>query len=255
MPTLQLELGCAVNHLEGELDLTVSGGRFVSSDPSSDPPLIRRLRVKNDDEERSRVVTRNDETGVSAADLRSAAEHLEVFEPHGPSMLRWAREVSRPSPWPWKLSSRRKHPGLYLNPLTIADEAERHRLVGDGARPGPAMVTWLVAALFVSIFSLVQVGCDEVPPNGLQLFAIYAGFASNAGPACARGIDTTSYCIHVMEAAGFPFRLLRLGASERPFPYLATWLQPFAGLAVGIPFLFLLLALGNDFRTGLDSSG
>ena len=99
-----------------------------------------------------------------------------------------------------------------------------HRLLGYGFRPSRSIYTWIVVSVLVTAWSAWTVPLEA-------------------------GAWNPESALRFMEVLLSPLRLLRLGGESAEGLVTPSELRPLAHLAVGIPFIFLVLALRNFFRS------
>ena len=106
-----------------------------------------------------------------------------------------------------------------------------HRLLGYSYLPQWPAFWWLMMALFVPLFSSRR--CWS--PGDAE---------------CA--LQPGGYFSDVLKAMFFPFRVLRITSEDSAFEGLHELLVPIAGVLIGVPFLFTVLALKNYLYSPAD---
>lgn len=122
-----------------------------------------------------------------------------------------------------------------------------HRMLGYGHHPGPPAAIWLASSFVVTFFSRAETKwggfCDRaaLTGNGNQTVSLCAESFGDVGR-------------EFLRTALFPFRLTNLNPEYPVFSFLVDWQRPFAGIAVGFPFLLTLLAMRRFFTLSHDRS-
>ncbi len=120
-----------------------------------------------------------------------------------------------------------------------------HYLLGYSQKPTWPLVAWIVMSCLVALFSVGSFPEADWSPLPSNCDGRYVDAA-----VCASSFS--EYFAEVVRAMFFPFRTLRLDSDDGPFSYLGVGLRPIAAVAVGIPFLFAVIALKNFFRSPVE---
>lgn len=273
---LRAEGGARVVALRGNFKVDSLIG-YLHGDPTRPPVLLHCTASAGD---RWGVLTNVDVTSLPFEDLQ-LLERFRVMDPSPAPILACARAVPRTSAtaterseiirdraqWFDELAARASGHSLtgasrsaiewgrqYLHHQRLSVwSPERwvrflHRLVGYGYRPSRALLTFLALTLAVALFSLGD-GCPgSVREHGGDASVVRQYCVS--GPANENLDDLAGAWISVMVA---PARLVRLTDSASPLPYFPAPLDSLVNAAIGLAFIFLVLALRNYLRLDLKS--
>jgi len=245
-----------VRELSGEIRLGSIEGRIESRDS----PAAKVVSIAEQDEDSRGQVAGVDPSDIPFHELRNI-ERLSVFEPSAKAVRRSAShtrnsfEARERSQWAIELervvrgravsgearaavrwaAARIQHQALARGSPERFGRA-LHRLVGYGYKPMAPILLWIASSVVVALFSLAT-----VPALGWGLCSKWAD-----GKVCSD--ELADYSAEIFRSMFFPFRLLRVTADAEVFTFLPDWATPLAGIAVGLPFIFVLIAIRNYFR-------
>ncbi len=266
-PTLSIERNAIVDLAQGDAYLGSIDGR-LSCQPAEfrmgltrmEKPIDLRVLGLRDDTAGTGQIFGPDPTRVDRASLEKLRS-LRVFEPSPISLREFAEgsrdafEIRERTQWMSDLDSvmaRRTQSGrarasikwsvARLQHRSLAGiSGERfgravHRMLGYSYKPLWPVAMWILLALLVPLFSPDRIACM----NFL------------APKSC--GVQLGDYLKDVARALFFPLRVLRVTSGETAFAYLPDWAAPIAGAAIGVPFLFVILALKNYLYSPTDKA-
>ncbi len=277
-----------IGSLSGATKLHVGSGQVFASKVRPVPKLLGLIS----EDPHSGVVSGFDLTSVSAAALQHAAEQIALLEPEATSLIDWAKSSGDQQRKSYRASDAQKATGLaialggkavsggsysatrwaaaYLHhqslpPWSPESVVRRlHRMLGYGARPIPPILTWLALSAFSGLLAFPVLACvtDTPSPSLETSYAEVSPDGETTGTsetfepsswACAS--DFSGYLHNAGSSAAFPLRLLRVEiGTEIPFVWVRwSLLRHFLALTIGVSFTFVLLALRNYLRTGLES--
>lgn len=270
-PLLRLEPTASIAYATGRLRLDKCEGRLTSAWVGGMPPAKLIEVGKELGGGRSHLLG-VDVTELSAPELSNLGQITSV-EPDAATLKAFAREeglseyeVRQRAQWSVDLkaalagkvssgrtsataswvAARLQHRAIRRDPGHRWELIGRwlHRLVGYGHSVLPPLVSWLVASLALTLVSLDR---WSNPAFTIDMCSLPN---STDRPPCVAGLG--DFGREFARIALFPFRLLRLSDGELVFFFLPDWFQPLAGLIVGLPFIFLLIALRRYFKLAHD---
>lgn len=270
-PLLRLEPTASIAHATGRLRLDKCQGRLTSAWIDDVPPAQLIEVGEGLGGGRSHLLGL-DVTELSAPELSNLGQITSV-EPDAATLKAFAREeglseyeVRQRAQWSVDLkaaltgkvssgrtsataswvAARLQHRAIRRDPGHRWELIGRwlHRLVGYGHSVLPPLVSWLAASLALTLVSLDR---WSNPAFTIDMCSLPNSIDR---PPCVAGLG--DFGREFARIALFPFRLLRLSDGELVFFFLPDWFQPLAGLIVGLPFIFLLIALRRYFKLAHD---
>lgn len=277
---LGLEAGASIARLEGLFAADGIEG-YIDGDRRNPPMLLGIAGPENPSEPRTRAGSLRsvDVTFVPFDQLRHI-EELKVLDPAPRALMRHARTVTKremvfrdtgapvgvraTAQWFEELAARTEKHSLtgdarsalewsrhYLHHRRLRwwspDRWVRylHQAVGYGYRPLPALATLVLFASLISGMSLRSECPGSVRSHG--------GTAAVVAQFCVTGDAEPNGPADVARAWGSvlvgPAKLARLADAASPLPYFPAPLDTIVNIALGVTFLFTILALRNYFRT------